>query len=153
GKVPVLEDDELVMFESGAMVQYILDRYGEGRLQPAVGTAEYAIFLQWLWFAEATFARPLGEIVNHRRAFDPELPDVVQEMQDRARLCTSAVDKVLKNREYIAGEFSAADIMMGYTLMLAEMLAPWENCPDIDRYLASLKERGAARKALSDFGL
>ena len=43
GKVPVLEDGELSMFESGAMVQYILDRYGNGRLQPMVGTPDHAL--------------------------------------------------------------------------------------------------------------
>ena len=62
GKVPVLRDskgtskDDFFMFESGAMVQYILDRYGNGQLQPTVGTSEHGTYLQWSWFAEATFA-------------------------------------------------------------------------------------------------
>ena len=47
-----------------AMMQYILDKYGEGRLQPLAGTPNYAYFLQWLWFSEATFARPIGEIIE-----------------------------------------------------------------------------------------
>ena len=46
GKVPVLIDADLTMFESGAMLQYLLDRYGDGRLQPAAGTPEHAIYLQ-----------------------------------------------------------------------------------------------------------
>ena len=62
-------DGDLTMFESGAMVQYILDRYGDGRLQPTPGTPEHALYLQWSWFAEATFSRPIGEMVNHARAF------------------------------------------------------------------------------------
>ena len=74
GKVPVMTDDSpsagpITIFESGAMVEYVLDHYGDGRLRPAPCTAEHALYLQWTWFAEATFARPLGEIVNHRREF------------------------------------------------------------------------------------
>ena len=62
GKVPVLRDDGFTMFESGAMLQYLLDAYGAGQLQPAAGTQAAAMFQQWSWFAEATFARPLGDI-------------------------------------------------------------------------------------------
>jgi glutathione S-transferase len=135
GKVPVLEDDALVIFESGAMVQYILDRYGEGRLQPAPGTHEHAVYLQWSWFAESTFARPLGEIVNHRRALPPEHQSeaALQEMRDRAALCLAAVDDAVRNRDYLLGaEFSGADVMMGYTLLLAQRLLS-EPLPDAAR--------------------
>ena len=69
------------------MVQYLLDRYGEGRFQPEAGTPDHALYLQWSWFAESTFARPLGEIVNHRRNFNPEIPEVVAEMKKRALQC------------------------------------------------------------------
>ena len=77
GKVPVMTDGDMTMFESCAMMQYVLDRYADGRLQPSKDDATYAHYLQWCWFAESTFARPLGEIVNHRREFKPELDDVV----------------------------------------------------------------------------
>jgi glutathione S-transferase len=125
GKVPVMLDDDFKMFESGAMVQYLLDRYGEGRLQPQPGTTAHGTFLQWCWFAEATFARPLGEIVNHRREFpgEQESEAAIREMQSRAWLCVEALDEVLAGRPYLLGDdFSAADIMNGYSLMLAERL-------------------------------
>ncbi len=127
GKVPVMIDGDLVVFESGAMVQYLLDRYGEGRLQPPLGTPEHAIYLQWSWFAEATFARPLGEIVNHRRSLPEEQQSsvAIAEMQDRAQLCVEALDKAVAEHDYILGnEFSAADIMLGYSLMLAQSFLP-----------------------------
>jgi len=60
GKVPAMTDGEMTMFESGAMVDYILERYGEDRLRPALGTVESAIHHQWCWFAEANLSRPLG---------------------------------------------------------------------------------------------
>lgn len=149
GKVPVLEDGDLTMFESGAMVQYILDRYGEGRLQPVAGTPAHAIFLQWTWFAEATFARPLGEIVNHRREFNPPLPGAIEEMQRRIRLCLGALDQAVAGREFILDEFSAADIMLGYCLMLCEKLCPADDLPEVMRYWRSLRARPGAEKAFS----
>lgn len=141
GKVPAMEDGDLTMFESGAMVQYILDRHGDGRLQPRPGTEEHAIYLQWSWFAEATFARPLGEMVNHRREFDPEKPEIISEMQARVRLCVEAVDGAIKDQEYLAGDFTAADVMMGYSLMLSKRLAPWDNLPNAEAYWHRLQAR------------
>ncbi len=117
GKVPVMDDGDLRMHESCAMIQYVLARYGEGRLQPAVDDPSYAQFLQWLWFSEATFQRPLGEITNHRREFSPELPDVVAEMQGRATQCVEALDRALADRPYLLGdEMSAADLSNCYVL-------------------------------------
>lgn len=123
GKVPSLEDGELLMSESCAMMQYILDRYGNGLLQPLAGTIEHANFLQWLWFSEATFSRPVGEIVNHRREFPGELgiTDVVKEMQSRIFKCILVLNKALEEKPFILGkEFSAADISLGYTLLIAQ---------------------------------
>jgi glutathione S-transferase len=144
GKVPVLIDGGLTMFESGAMLQYLLDRYGDGRLQPEAGTPEHAIYLQWCWFAEATFARPLGEIVNHRRALpEAEQSDAaIAEMQERSRLCIQALDQALADRPYLLGEtFSAADIMTGYSLMLATRLVPGGFPPNVAVYWQRLSER------------
>ncbi|MBD3649001.1 MAG: glutathione S-transferase family protein [Pseudomonadales bacterium] len=146
GKVPVMFDGDLKLFESGAMVQYLLARYGEGRLQPLPETDDYARFLQWCWFAEATFARPLGEIVNHRRVFaeDEQSDAAIREMQDRAWLCVEALEEVLTDQPYLAGkEFTAADIMNGYSLMLTEWLVP-KSFPEM---LAEYWGRLSARRA------
>ena len=116
GKVPVMRDGDMTMFESCAMTQYVLARYGEGRLQPAKDDPAYAYYLQWSWFAEATFARPLGEIVNHRREFKPELNDVVAEMKSRATACVTALEGALADRPYLLGDtVSAADLSICYT--------------------------------------
>ena len=128
GKVPVMTDGDMTMFESCAMMQYVLDRYGDGRLQPARDDPGYAHYLQWNWFAEATFARPLGEIVNHRREFDPEIDAVVAEMKSRATDCVTAIDAVMSDRPYLLGDtMSAADLsicytMRGYLRMVSETL-------------------------------
>lgn len=152
GKVPVLTDGALTMFESGAMVQYVLDRYGEGRLQPAAGTVEHAIYLQWSWFAESTLARPLGEIVNHGREFPGEarIPAVVAEMQNRATLCLQAVAQATQGQSYLLGEsFSAADVMMGYSLMLAQLLIPDRMPEPLLPYWQLLQARPAYQRAFA----
>ncbi len=155
GKVPVLVDtdaENLTFFESGAMVQYLLDRYGQGLLQPEPGTPEHALYLQWSWFAEATFARPLGEIVNHLREFPGELTNeaALEEMRNRGRLCIKALVPGLSQRDYIAGEnFSAADIMLGYSVMLATKFIPEPLPAPVNGYWQRLSERPAFKEAVS----
>ena len=69
GKVPAMAvgegDDAFTMFESGAMVDYLLERFGGGRLRPEPGSSDSAHNAQWSWFAEATLAGPLGDVVHH----------------------------------------------------------------------------------------
>ena len=112
---------------------------------------EHALYLQWCYFAEATFARPLGEMVNHRREFDPPRDEILAEMARRGQLCVRALDEALADgRQFILGdEFSAADISLGYTMMLAT--AP-DKCPmfaPLDEYATALAyfERLQARPA------
>ncbi len=152
GKVPVLVDGALTMFESGAMVQYLLDRYGAARpeLQPTPGSPEHAHYLQWSWFAESTFARPLGEIVNHGRVF-PETPDpaAIEEMRQRAWRCVAALEQALTGRAWILGDcFTAADIMLGYSLKLHVDLAPGELPGEVARYWAAVSTREAFQIAV-----
>jgi len=144
GKVPVLADGDLILFESGAMVQYLLDRYGDGRLQPPRATLDHARYLQWSWFAEATFARPLGEIVNHRRVFAEadRSPAAIEEMRARTWLCVAALEGALTGRDWLVGDgLTGADIMMGYTLMLVGQLAPGALPPAVARYWSALSAR------------
>lgn len=118
GKVPVMSDGDLRMFESGAMVQYLLERHAHGRLQPPREDRAYGTFLQWCWFAEATFGRATGEIANHKRAFAAApKADAIEEMRARARACVDALEPALAGKQYLLGTlFTAADVMMGYTL-------------------------------------
>ena len=125
GKVPAMTDGDLTMFESGAMVDYVVDRYGSesaGSLAPAPGTPDGALCRQWCWFAEATFARPLGEIVNHNRVAPQgeTVEFVIEDCKARARICIDAIEDALEHADYLVGNtFSIADIMTGYSLLLA----------------------------------
>ncbi len=150
GKIPVLEDGEITMFESGAMIEYILARYGAGDLVPKE-PSELAYYYQWCWFAEATFARPLGDIMHHTVIKPPQerIAEVIPDAQKRAMLCLDAIEKCVAHQSYLLGEsFSAADIMMGYSLMLAERTGVLtSDQPNAMRYLRLLGEREGFRRA------
>jgi glutathione S-transferase len=154
GKVPALRDGDFTMFESGAMVEYILERYGNGRLRPAPGSRAAALYFQWSWFAEATFARPLGDIAQHSFV-KPEaerLPAMVEDGRVRALACLDALEAAVPGGGYLVdGTFSAADIMMGYTLILArrfKVLTP-TTYPNVNAYMARLESHPGFVKAQS----
>lgn len=151
GKVPAMDvDGEFTMFESGAMVQYVLDRFGGGRLQPVPGTADAARYLQWCWFAEATMCRPLGDIMQHTfvRPEAERLPAVAADGRLRAAQCLAAVDTALADREWLVGDFSGADIMMGYALILCERAGLLDaRSPHARAYFARLQARPAYKVA------
>ena len=154
GKVPVLADDDFIMFESGAMVQYILDRYGNGQLQPEAGTQEHGLFLQWCWFAESTFARPVGEIVNHRSVFEEhqQSETALAEMKTRATLCVKALDEALTDHEFLLGSsFSAADIMTGYSMFIFDKYASSTDHPHAYDYWNRLQKREACQTAFGQY--
>lgn len=150
GKLPVLEDGETVMFESGAIVEYILERYGQGRLGPRPGEPGRGTFLQWLHFAEATLMPPLVDIFrNTMLKPEPErIPAVVTEGKARAAVTLKVVEKALQDRDYLLGaDFSAADVMMGYGMKMAEQFGLLHDLPNITAYVHRLDARPALKKA------
>lgn len=150
GKVPAMTDGDMTMFESGAMVDYILERYGEGRLRPTPGTAESAIHHQWCWFSEATLSRPLG--LRRLLKPDPErIPSVTADVEKKTRDCLAVVDQAVSDRDFLLGsEFGAADIMMGYSLqMVANLKVLDDQYPNAQAYLERLKSRDACTRAMN----
>jgi glutathione S-transferase len=152
GKVPALTDGDLTMFESGAIVEYLLERYGQGRLAPPVGSVERGAFLQWVHFAEATLMPPLGAMAQHM-IFLPEadrIPAVVVDSQTKVMAMLTAVAAALGDKTYILGTtFSAADIMLGYSLLLTKWFGMLGDFPTLQAYLARLEERPALKKTLA----
>ncbi|HAH02059.1 MAG TPA: glutathione S-transferase, partial [Vibrio sp.] len=59
GKSPVIEDDGIVITESGAITEYLIDKYGQGKFAPTRGTADYVEYSQWLHFAESSGILPM----------------------------------------------------------------------------------------------
>ncbi len=151
GKVPVLTDGNMTMFESGAMVDYILERYGEGRLRPPPGTAESALHHQWCWFSEATLIRPLGlnRILTHKEGLSEPL---ASEGEQKTRACLEVVERALADRDYLLGAaFGAADVMMGYALFLLANLKVLDDRHPLARaYLERLTGRAAFIRVLNN---
>lgn len=149
GKLPVLTDGEMTMFESGAMMDYLLERYGNGRLRPAPGTEQSAIHHQWCWFAEATLIRPIGLNAMLRHKAEAHR-SVVIDAEEKARSCLKVVDQALSDRDFLLGpEFGAADIMMGYSLeLLASLKVLDSQHQNAQAYLERLRARDAFKRAL-----
>ena len=63
GRVPALEDGEVTIFESGAILQYVLAKYGTGRLVPEIQSPDFAAYLQWSHYAEGMIMPPVNTIV------------------------------------------------------------------------------------------
>ena len=150
GRVPCLDDGDVRLFESGAIVQYVLARYGQGRLQPAVDSPEFPSYLQWLHFAEGMIMPPVNTLVVETILLPPERRTQIN--VDRAlKLLTKSlqtVDIALRGREFLAGEFSAADIMTGHACIIASGLGvDTTTMPDLEAYTARLSARPALMKA------
>ena len=152
GKVPTIEDDGITMFESGAILEYVLEKYGDGRLAPSVGSPLRGPFLQWVHFADATAFSGLGNISWHTR-FKEDTESVADALADYRSWAEAALDVLERNladKKFLLGaDFSGADIMVGYTVLVAKALGlVGPEHAAVDAYLARLTERPALRKAL-----
>lgn len=153
GKLPTILDGDIVMCESGAIVEYILERYGEGRLAPAIGSPDRAAYLQWLHFAESTAFPPLGIVVwltRYREESDAPAR-LVEDAKSRAASGLEFLEQGLGDESYVVGDdFTAADIMLGFTLVAAQVLGILDDrFPRINAYLGRLLARPALQKAAS----
>ena len=149
GRVPALEDAGVTIFESGAIVEYVLARYAKGRLVPT-DWADFARYLQWLHYAEGMIMPPVNTIVVETILLPPERRN--QANVDRAvKLVSrmlSAVEGGLTGREFLAGAFSGADIMTGHACTVAARLgADISDKPNLAAYIQRLNERPALQRA------
>jgi glutathione S-transferase len=150
GRVPTLQDGEVTISESGAIVQYILARYGEGRLVPETSSADFPAYLQWLHYAEGMIMPPVNTIVVETVLLPPERRNDVN-VERATKLLTrmlTAVDARLAGRDYLAGAFSGADIMTGHASTVAARLkADLSDKPNLAAYIERLNARPALQRA------
>ena len=150
GRVPTLIDGDLTIFESGAIVQYVLARYGNGRLVPAVASPLFGPYLQWLHYAEGMIMPPVNTIVVETKLLPPERRNPAN--AERAlKLLTRMLIPVnahLEGREFLAGEFSGADIMTGHACTVAMNLgAEVSDKPHLAAYIERINARPAMKRA------
>jgi glutathione S-transferase len=149
GTIPALVDGETFMTESAAIVQYLATRYGPSPLAVGSDDPAYGAWLNWLHFGEATLTFPQTLVLRYRR-FEPGKAEVVADDYAKwflARL--RAVDRALQVGDHLCAErFTAADISVGYALLLAEQLGlDAEFTPAIAAYWARLQARPGFRAA------
>ncbi len=153
GKLPTLEDGNIVMCESGAITEYVVETYGDGRLSPAVGTPERAAYLQWIHFAESTAFPPIGVLVwlTLYRDRPEDLGGFIKDVEARVANGLYYLETALDGKTFLLGEaFTAADVMMGFTVNVAHMLGQLDDrYPNLAAYLGRLQDRPAFQKAAS----
>ena len=150
GRVPALEDADVTIFESGAIVEYVLARYGEERMQPSVNSLYFPMYLQWLHYAEGMIMPPVNVIVVETILLPADRRNDVNVSRATKLLgqMLGAVDAHMKGREYLAGEFSGADIMTGHACTVAKRLgADTTDKPDLEAYIERCNARPAMQRA------
>ncbi len=166
GKSPVITDDGKVLAESGAILEYLVDTYGSGRLRPAPGTPERINYNYFMHYAEGSlmplllmklifsriparlpiFMRPVGRAIAkgaNKTLLDPQIGGHFMFLEGE-----------LAKREWFAGaEFSAADIQMSFPLEAAAARAPIvRQMPKLAAFLDRIHARAAYKRALERGG-
>lgn len=149
-KAPVIEDGDLVMCESGAVMEYLLDQASDHDLRPEAGTTSYYQYLEWLHFAEGSLSLPLiANLLMQMESRDGNQPMDGYIAKELA-LDFSYIESTLDSHDYFAGDdFSAADIMMTFMLEIAQSQGLLKSRSNTLAYLERVHQRAAYQKAKS----
>ncbi len=146
-KAPTVEVDGKVMMESGAILEYLVERFGEGRFGAAPGSDDRAAYLEWLHFAEGTLGMSAILMMLAGRL---QLSDAAKGFMgaELVKLLDHA-DATLEGRDFLVGsDLTAADINLEYLIELCEAMGQLQTRPHLARWLAGLKARPAYQKAI-----
>ena len=153
GELPILVDHGRSLSESIAVVHYLLDRYGEGRLEPDRESPIYGPYLEWIQFGESKLMGPLSQWLQHSKLLPEADRDSVVAKQARRSFSHFArsIDQALRGKRYLLGdEFTAADIVIGYALYLAAEFGAFpEGLGNLSEYYERLSSRPAFKLATS----
>jgi glutathione S-transferase len=151
GRVPVLDDGDVRIFESGAIVEYVLARHKNGGLRPAEEAAEFPEYLQWFHYCEGMVMPPVNTIVVQTVLLPPDRRDETALAQAK-RLLSKALEPVngaLEGRDYVIGDFSAADIMLGHACFMSNRLGcVGDDMPHLKAYVERIANRPAFKTAI-----
>ena len=167
GKAPVIVDGDVTVAESGAIIEYLIDRYGAGRLIPAAGTVERLRYTYWLHYAEGSAMPPLLLKLVFDRVENSPAPWPISAVARRiAGTVTKSfigpqlkrhldyMEAELATHTWFAGEeFSAADVQMSFPLEAAASRAGLNaGRPGLMAFLGRIHARGAYKRALERGG-
>ena len=151
GTAPIITDGALVLAESGAIIEYIIGKYGGARLSRANDHPDYAGYLYWLHFANASFQALLHRTLVARRLEPPPEHRVLLDLQKRLDRALEFLNRRLGEADYLAGnELTAADIMIVFSLTTMRSFTPYElkPYPNILAYLQRIAARDAYQRAM-----
>jgi glutathione S-transferase len=152
GIAPVITDGDLVLGESGAVIEYIVQTYGGGRLVLKHGDAGFADYLYWFHFANGTLQPTLGRMMYLERVDPAGTSAAVQAAKERLALVFSTVEQRLGEATWLAGDaFTAADIMSVFSLTTMRLframdLSPY---PNVLAYLQRIGARPGYQRAMA----
>jgi glutathione S-transferase len=149
---PTVRIGDQVMVESGAIIELILAREGHGRLEPAFSSRDYPYYLQWMHFAEGSFAARV--IADYRVALiqgKPKTPAGGYKLVDTEAVLAFMEDFLSKHPYFGGRAFSAADIMMLFPTNITEAfnVADLIAYPHIIAWRSNVESRPAYKKMLS----
>lgn len=152
GTIPLMFDGDTKMTESAAIAQYLVTRYGPTPLAVGVDEPDYGAFLNWLHFGEATLTFPQTLVLRYSE-LEPEErrhPQVVADYSKWFLGRLRIIETITSQSETICGgRFTAADISVGYALLLAQRLGFSQQFgPSVTAYWQRLKQRDGYRRAL-----
>lgn len=151
GRVPALEIDGRVLFESGAMIEYLCDLFPEAGLGRAPGSEERADWLVWLHFAETISQHSAALTQQHVALYEDSMrsPTVMKLEAARLRKCYDALERALAGRAYLLdGGFSAADVAVGQALYMAQHFARLDQHKAVSDWFQRISARPAFKASL-----
>ena len=152
GRVPVLEDNDVTIYESGAIVEYLVARHSDGALKPQVDSPLFPEYLQWFHYCEGMVMPPVNTIVVQTILLPPERQnkEALAQAQKLLTRAVAPVDEALAGRQYIIGDFSAADVMLGHACYMSRRLgcvAP--ELENLNAWLQRIEARPAFQKGFN----
>ena len=152
GKSPLLADGDRIIMESGAIIDYILRRHGNGRLLPAPDSDAHEDYLQWLHYVEGSAMLPLM-----LRMYASRLPDQGAELQpritDELNRHLGYIDSALEGKSWLVNDsFSGADVQMSFVAEVAPLLHTLDRFPNLAAFRNRIHARPAYHRALEQGG-
>ena len=167
GKSPVITDGDVTVAESGAIVEYLVGRYGQGRLVPPAGTPEHRRYTYWLHYAEGSAMPPLLLKLVFDRVESAPMPFFVRPVaraivgrakssfiEPQIKLHLDYLERELGESGWFAGkEFTGADVQMSFPLEAAAARAGLDGSrPKLTAFLERIHARPAYKRALDRGG-
>ena len=152
GRVPVLEDEKITIYESGAIVEYLIARHSNGELKPEVSDPAFPNYLQWFHYCEGMIMPPMNTIVVHTLILPEERrnEEVLRQAKNLLTKALLPVNQLLEKNKYLIDKFSGVDFMLGHSLYMSNKLkCVSDEMINIKNYLSLINEREAFQKAIS----